>query len=97
MYDSASTTSQIADKRLRVEMSAIRETKDKGEISVHWIDKENQIVDCLTRGLMHQSTNHFTTWKIVSNKIKNVSPLYLRFIHIFRKKSYKDLKRTHNQ
>ena len=75
-------------------MSAIREMKDKGETSVHWIDKGNQIIDCLTRGLMHQSTNHFTTWKIVSNKIKNDTCV----LYIYSEnKTYKELKRTHNQ
>ena len=49
LYDSANTTSQIADKRLRVEMSTIREMKDKGEVIMHWIDKENPIADCLTK------------------------------------------------
>ena len=32
LHESANTTSQLADKRVRVEMSAIREMKDKGEI-----------------------------------------------------------------
>ena len=49
LYDSASTASQIAGKRLRAEMSAIKEMKDKGEIIVHWIGKENQIANSLTR------------------------------------------------
>ena len=49
MYDSANTKSQIAGKILRVEMFAIWEMKDKGEVIVHWIGKENQIADCLTK------------------------------------------------
>ena len=49
LYDSANSTSQTADKRLRFEMSAIREMKDKGEVIKHWIGKENQIADCLIK------------------------------------------------
>ena len=60
LYDSASTASQIADKRLRAEMSAIKEVKDKDEIIVHWIGKENQIANCLTRKGA-SSTNLLTT------------------------------------
>lgn len=49
LHDSACTTSQISDRRLRVEMSAIREMKEKGEIDLQWINKEGQIADCLTK------------------------------------------------
>ena len=48
LYDSAKTTSQISDK-LFVEMSAIREMKERGEIDLQWINKERQISDCLTK------------------------------------------------
>ena len=37
------------DHRLRVEISAIREMKERGEIDLHWINKERQIADCLTK------------------------------------------------
>ena len=30
-------------------MSAIREVKDKGEITLNWVNKEQQISDCLTK------------------------------------------------
>jgi len=49
LFDSASTTSLVTDRRLRVEISAIRELKEKDEISIHWIPKENQLADCLTK------------------------------------------------
>ena len=49
LHDSANTTSQISDRRLRVEISAIREMKERGEIDLHWINKERQIADCLTK------------------------------------------------
>ena len=49
LHDSTNTTNQVADRRLRVEISAIREMKDKGEISLSWISKDNQIADCLMK------------------------------------------------
>ena len=49
LHDSANTTSKILDCRLRVEMSVIREMKERGEIDLQWINKERQIGDCLTK------------------------------------------------
>ena len=49
LYDSESTTSKLQAKKLGVEMFGIREMKDKGEIIVCWIGKENQIADSLTK------------------------------------------------
>ena len=49
LYESANTTSLIADRRLRVELSAIREMQERGEITIQWINKEKQLADCLTK------------------------------------------------
>ena len=49
LFDSANTTSQIADRRLRVEISSIREMQERGEITIQWINKEKQLADCLTK------------------------------------------------
>ena len=39
LHDSANTTSQIYDRRLPVEMSSIKEMKERGEIYLQWINK----------------------------------------------------------
>ena len=49
LYDAANTSTQISDRRLRVELSAIRDTKDKGEMNIVWTNKENQLADVLTK------------------------------------------------
>ena len=49
LFDAANTTSLITDRRLRVEMSAIRESKEKGEIQIVWRSGDKQLADCLTK------------------------------------------------
>ena len=49
LYDAANTSTQISDRRLRVEIAAIREAKEKEEIEILWIGKENQLADVLTK------------------------------------------------
>ena len=49
LFDAANTSTQIQDRRLRVEMSAIRESKERGEINVVWARKERQLADVLTK------------------------------------------------
>jgi hypothetical protein len=49
LYDAANTCTQISDRRLRVEISAIRETKEKGELEILWTGKDNQLADVLTK------------------------------------------------
>ena len=48
LHHSANTTDQVANCRLHIEISAIREQQDNGEISICWISKEKQLADCLT-------------------------------------------------
>jgi len=49
LFEAALTTNQVSDRRLRVEISAIRETKEKGEIEISWISKDKQLADVLTK------------------------------------------------
>ena len=49
LFDASNTSSQITDRRLRVEMSAIRESKEKGEIQIVWTSGDKQLADCLTK------------------------------------------------
>ena len=49
LSDASNTSSQITDRRLRVEMSAIRESKEKGEIQIVWTSGDKQLADCLTK------------------------------------------------
>ena len=48
LHHSANTTNQVANCRLHIEIAAIREQQDNGEISICWISKEKQLADCLT-------------------------------------------------
>ena len=49
------TSHQISDRRLRVEVSAIRQMVDRNEISVQWTNKEKQLSDVLTKKGASQS------------------------------------------
>ena len=48
LYETIGTSHQIADKRLRVEVSAIREMVEKQEIIAQWVNKNDQLSDVLT-------------------------------------------------
>ena len=49
LYETIGTSHQIADKRLRVEVSAIREMVEKQEIIAQWVNKNDQLSDVLTK------------------------------------------------
>ena len=49
LFETVGTTKLISDKRLRVEISAIRQMVDRGEITIHWVNKERQLSDVLTK------------------------------------------------
>ena len=49
LYDAARTTNSLADKRLLIDMSAIREMIDKEELNLKWVNSENQLADVLTK------------------------------------------------
>ena len=49
LYDTAKTTNSLMDKRLLIDMSALREMMDRGELVMKWIRAENQLADALTK------------------------------------------------
>jgi len=49
LFDAANTSNQISDRRLRVEISAIREAKEKNEIEIKWVCSRYQLADVLTK------------------------------------------------
>ena len=49
LYDTVKTSNVIADKRLLIDMAAIREMSDNKEIIVNWVRTENQLADVLTK------------------------------------------------
>ena len=50
LYDAVHSTTQILDKRLRIEMAILREMIDRKEISkIYWIPTDAQIADSLTK------------------------------------------------
>ena len=50
MYDSAHSTTQILNKRLRIEMAILREMLQQQEIlQMVWVSKDKQIADGLTK------------------------------------------------
>ena len=49
LYDAAHTLKQTLEKRLLVDISAIREMVEKDEIIITWIEKTKQIGDILTK------------------------------------------------
>ena len=49
LYDSVNTTSLISDRRLRVEISMLRQMQEKKEIKICWTKTQNQLADSLTK------------------------------------------------
>ena len=49
LHDAIYTTNLVTDKRLRVDISALREMYERGEVEVRWISSEHQLADCLTK------------------------------------------------
>ena len=49
LYDSMSTSNLMLDKRLRVDISALREMHDNGEVNFRWVESVNQLADVLTK------------------------------------------------
>ena len=49
LYDAAHSTKQTLEKRLLVDIAAIREMIERNEINVAWIEKNKQISDVLTK------------------------------------------------
>jgi len=49
LYDAANTSTLITDRRLRVEISAIRELKERGELTLVWTPSDKQLAEVLTK------------------------------------------------
>ena len=49
LFDTIHSTKQTSEKRLIVDISAVREMSDRNELSVTWIKKEKQLSDVLTK------------------------------------------------
>ena len=50
LYDSAHSSTQILDKRLRIEMAVLREMLERKEITeISWVPTDTQIADSLTK------------------------------------------------
>ena len=49
LYDTSNTTNVLADKRLMIDMSALRQMVSEKEVSVHWIPAAKQLADVLTK------------------------------------------------
>ena len=49
LFEQAGTYSLCSDKRLRVDISAIRESVRNSEMKIEWVPKEQMIADVLTK------------------------------------------------
>ena len=49
LFESAHTTNSLAEKRLRVDMSALRQMCERKEVELQWIATSNQLADALTK------------------------------------------------
>ena len=49
LYDTSNTTNVLADKRLMVDMSALRQMVTEKEVTIRWIPAEKQLADVLTK------------------------------------------------
>ena len=49
LYEAAHSTTSIDDRRLRIELSVLREGIAKKEFKLSWINTGNQLADCLTK------------------------------------------------
>lgn len=49
LHDAVNTTNLISDKRLRIDIAAIREMSEKEEVQIKWVDTKSQIADVLTK------------------------------------------------
>ena len=49
LFEAAHSTTCIEDKRLRIELSILRESLLKNEFKLSWVNTGNQLADCLTK------------------------------------------------
>ena len=55
LFDCLKTSNVIADKRLMIDMAAMREMTDRGEITVKWVQTEDQLADVWTNAGANKS------------------------------------------
>ena len=50
LHDAVYSSKILTEKRLKIELCAIRELLEKGEIhSITWVNSSDELVDCLTK------------------------------------------------
>ena len=49
LFEAAHSTTQIQDRRLRIEMSILREGISRNEYKLKWVKTSNQLADCFTK------------------------------------------------
>ena len=49
LYETAQTSNVLADKRLLIDMSALREMVERREVEMRWISSDKQLADVLTK------------------------------------------------
>ena len=49
LHDAAMTSNVIADKRLMIDMSSLREMVDRRELQIKWVNTEQQLANVLTK------------------------------------------------
>ena len=49
LSDTVSTSNVVAEKRLMIDLSALREMVDNKELMIRWISKEKQLADVFTK------------------------------------------------
>ena len=49
LFETLGTSSQVQDRRLRVEISALRQMVEDEDVRINWLPKEKQLADALTK------------------------------------------------
>ena len=49
LFEAAQSTTSILDRRLRIEMSILRESLSRDEFKLKWINTGMQLADCFTK------------------------------------------------
>ena len=63
-YEAINSTTAVEEKRLRVDIAAIRECVRNNEVEMEWVNKENQLADVLTK----QGADSTKLLKVLSQK-----------------------------
>ena len=67
LHDAVYSSKEVTEKRLKIELCAIRESLGKGEVtSVPWTNSKNQLADCLTK----EGASRDKLYDALSEKIK---------------------------